>query len=285
MQPVTRHRTYLIGLIVIATRLLCASAYAQLPASHFPAAPTWTSHPDQLPASSRDHAPGSAAMSYHDRLVPLQLYDDFTYLASQPDFYAVVGGLGLAPKIFTGAFNRESPEFTEMWGNSQLADNAFEAGEFVGQAIYPISASAAFWSIGRLARRRRLQAFGTDLFRAQAVSGLLTLALKTSINRPRPDGGVYSYPSGHTSSAFATAGVVYRHLGPRLGIPAFLLAGYVGFSRLQENKHFFTDIVAGGILGSYVGLKLGGRRFADHRVTIAPAFSAESRDLVFSARF
>lgn len=54
--------------------------------------------------------------------------------------------------------------------------------------------------------------------------------MKVAVNRPRPSGGPYSFPSGHTTSAFITAGVVQKHFGPYAGYPAFALAGYVGLS-------------------------------------------------------
>ena len=37
---------------------------------------------------------------------------------------------------------------------------------------------------------------------------LVTYTLKLSINKERPDGGDYSFPSGHTSVAFASAGFI-----------------------------------------------------------------------------
>jgi membrane-associated phospholipid phosphatase len=188
-----------------------------------------------------------------------QLYCDFTYLLAEPDFYGVVGGLGLAPSIFGPAFRNESPELTELWGPSTSADHFFEIGETVGNGAFPVLASVTSWGVGKVAGSSRLSKFGSDLFRAQVINGLLTTVLKGSINRTRPDGAPYSYPSGHTSAAFATAGTVYTHFGKTWGISAFVFAGYVGLSRLQEGKHYLSDVIAGGILGSYVSLKLARR--------------------------
>ncbi|MFH2054574.1 MAG: hypothetical protein ABIJ61_01335, partial [bacterium] len=160
-----------------------------------------------------------------------QLMDDMTYLAGQPDFYAVVGGVGIIPTLFGSAFKRESPEFTEMWGASVFADGFFEAGEGLGEALYPVTASTALWAVGRLSHSNSLGDLGSDLLRAQAINGIVTLSLKVAINRRRPNGGPYSYPSGHTTSAFAIAAVIYRDCGRTWGIPAFVLASYGGLSR------------------------------------------------------
>ncbi len=125
-----------------------------------------------------------------------------------------------------------------------------------GDGAFPAVLSAASWSVGKITGSSEPGEFGTDRFRAQLMTGLLTSVLKVSINRQRPDGTPYSYPSGHMSSSFATAAVVYGHFGRTLGIPAFVLAGYVGLSRLQEGKHCLSDVIAGGILGTYISLKL-----------------------------
>jgi membrane-associated phospholipid phosphatase len=231
------------------------------------------------------HSYSSATESPRHHFVVTQIWSDLRYLAGQPDFVAVLGGLSLGPGVFHSAFNNESPEFTEAWGKSRFADDFFEAGETYGRATLPISVSAAAWSAGKLGGLESLRAFGSDLFRAQAVTGIFALSLKAAINRTRPNGAPYAYPSGHTSSAFATAGVVYRHFGARAGIPAFMAAAYVGFSRLQENKHYLTDVIAGGILGSFVSLKLAGRESREAPVSIAPYAGHGGEGLALTIRF
>lgn len=230
--------------------------------------------------ASEEESPGSARGSF----VLHQLWDDMTYLVTQPDFYGVAGGLGLAPSTFGSAFRHESPEFTEMWGRSGFADNLFEIGEVVGDGAFPVMLSGASWSVGKLAGSAKLRDFGTDLFRAQAMTGLLTAVLKGSVNRTRPDGTAYSYPSGHTSSAFASAGTVYAHFGKQWGIPAFVFAGYVGLSRLQEGKHYVSDVLAGGILGTYISLKLARKGRKREAVSIAPAMVGSGLGLSLSVR-
>jgi membrane-associated phospholipid phosphatase len=190
------------------------------------------------------------------RLIFLQLWDDLEFLSKEPDFYLLVGGLGLSPSIFSLQFKRETPELTELWGHSAPADKLFEFGEIYGDGKFPVIASAMSWGFGKFARSPRLRNFGTDLLRVQAMNGLFTAVMKAGVSRTRPDGAPYSYPSGHSSSAFATAGVIYQHFGKECGIPALVVASYVGLSRLQEGKHFVSDILAGGIMGSYMSWKL-----------------------------
>jgi len=221
---------------------------------------------------------------YH-KFILGQIWDDLVYLGGEPDFYAVVGGVGLTPAVFHTAFRNESPEFTELWGKSNIADGIFEGGEIYGSGFFPVAASAVSYGAGKIFHSGRLMEFGSDLFRAQTVNGLLTLMIKGGINRTRPNGAPYSYPSGHTSSAFTTAGVIYADFGPACGIPAFAVAGYVGLSRLQEGKHYFSDVVAGGILGTFISLKLTRRRKNRARLSVAPLKADNGSGLTVLYRF
>lgn len=73
-------------------------------------------------------------------------------------------------------------------------------------------------------------------------------ALKFSINTRRPDRGQYSFPSGHTGIAFASAAFIERRYGLRYGIPAYLAASFIGYSRIYARKHHTIDVVtAAGI--------------------------------------
>lgn len=79
-----------------------------------------------------------------------RLYDDASYLAGDPGFYVVAGGLLGGARIFKTQFDRESPKFTELWGPSPMADNFFEFGEQYGNGIFPFTAAISSWGIGRL---------------------------------------------------------------------------------------------------------------------------------------
>ncbi|MGB0176894.1 MAG: phosphatase PAP2 family protein [Owenweeksia sp.] len=64
-----------------------------------------------------------------------------------------------------------------------------------------------------------------------------------------------SFPSGHTTSAFACWGFVAFLLRSRLlKFGMFLLAGSVGYSRIYLSQHFLEDVVAGAALGTLIAL-------------------------------
>ena len=62
-----------------------------------------------------------------------------------------------------------------------------------------------------------------------------------------------SFPSGHTSSAFAAAWALFRN-DRQLGIPALVLAAFIGFTRLYLYVHFPTDVLGGIVFGIVLGI-------------------------------
>ena len=58
-----------------------------------------------------------------------------------------------------------------------------------------------------------------------------------------------SFPSGHSASAFATATVLQRYYGWKVGAPAYALGSYVALARMSWNRHHATDVVMGAGFG------------------------------------
>ncbi len=63
----------------------------------------------------------------------------------------------------------------------------------------------------------------------------------------------WSFPSGHTSSAFASATAIFA-ANKKWGIGAFVFAALMGFTRLYLGVHFFTDVLAGAVVGVIYGI-------------------------------
>ena len=88
-----------------------------------------------------------------------------------------------------------------------------------------------------------------QFLKSYAVSAVLVTAIKRTVNKSRPDGYRYSFPSGHTSSSFTGAAFLQRRYGWKIGAPAYLLAGYVGWTRVYANRHDAWDVLAGAAVG------------------------------------
>lgn len=82
-----------------------------------------------------------------------------------------------------------------------------------------------------------------------ALSTAVTWGLKLSVDRERPNGGSYSMPSGHASVAFSGASFIQRRYGWEYGIPAYMAATFVAFSRVHSDDHFVEDVAVGAFIG------------------------------------
>jgi hypothetical protein len=113
---------------------------------------------------------------------------------------------------------------------------------------------AGLFTAGRFAHGQRFRAMSYDLADAMIVTGGYTQLLKAAVGRERPDGSNNkSFPSGHASNAFSMATVLERHYGWKAGVPAYALASVIGYSRIVQDKHYLSDVVAGAALGYIVG--------------------------------
>ncbi|MGZ3775161.1 MAG: phosphatase PAP2 family protein [Pseudobdellovibrionaceae bacterium] len=91
---------------------------------------------------------------------------------------------------------------------------------------------------------------GVNHMRALLYTAGLTQTIKLTVHQQRPDDSdSYAFPSGHTSSAFASATSLSYAYGLRAGIPAFAMATMTGLSRISDDKHWASDVVAGALLG------------------------------------
>lgn len=80
-----------------------------------------------------------------------------------------------------------------------------------------------------------------------------TWILKYAINKPRPEGRLdgHAFPSGHTSMAFQGAAFLQGRYGWAYGVPAYAIAGFVAYSRLEgiNDRHDGWDVVGGIVVG------------------------------------
>lgn len=116
------------------------------------------------------------------------------------------------------------------------------------------------------------------------LASLMTRIPKTLVGRQRPDNwegnGPYeingpftgnSFPSGHTTASFAVASVIATQFRESKWIPvtAYSVATLAGLSRIYDNKHWLSDVVAGAAVGTLVG-NLVSHRTSDSRLSIIP---------------
>lgn len=119
-----------------------------------------------------------------------------------------------------------------------------------------------------------------QFYTSLAANLLITHGLKYSINRTRPDGGGASFPSGHTSAAFHGAAFIHRRYGLKYATPAYLAGILVAASRVDADRHYISDVVAGAVLGIAVSFY-----FTTPNMEFAPKIEAGEYSVEFGYKF
>jgi len=139
------------------------------------------------------------------------------------------------------------------WAKAQGSSSYTEIGYVTGNGFTQAGLAIGTYAIGKLAHDDEAIHIGSDLIRGQLLNGIFTESVKLAVNRTRPTGSPYSFPSGHTTAAFTTAAVLQAHLGWGVGGAAYAAAGFVGWSRLRGDQHWLTDVVFGSAMGIMAG--------------------------------
>ena len=99
----------------------------------------------------------------------------------------------------------------------------------------------------------------SDVMSIALMAGIVN-SLKYSTKVERPDGSDrFSFPSGHTATAFMTATMLAKEYGfrsPWVGIGAYTVASATGLMRMANNKHWLSDVLTGAGIG-IVSTELG----------------------------
>lgn len=113
---------------------------------------------------------------------------------------------------------------------------------------------------------------------------VVTYGLKEAFPERRPDGSDRkSFPSGHTSVSFAAAASLQNRYGWQVGVPAQLVAAFVGLSRVESRKHHVHDVLVGAVIGEASGFLI--TRKASDRVQVFPWGDTKGGGIAMTMRF
>jgi membrane-associated phospholipid phosphatase len=96
------------------------------------------------------------------------------------------------------------------------------------------------------------------------VTGRVRPKFAASPEEFRPFSGASSFPSGHTGAAFALAGSLALEALPPVGVAMLVGATGTGWSRMNDNKHWLSDVVSGALLALLIAALV--RRWDAYRV-------------------
>jgi hypothetical protein len=192
-------------------------------------------------ASAQTPDPGPPSVGAVFKEVPRDLYKFFSWDT------AVVLGVGGGAAAIGHIWD---DDIADQTATPTQFNAAMEPGHTYGGFGVQVAIGAGLYTTGWFAKNTKLGQTGGDIIRAQILSQAYVQVLKFSVQRERPDGSDhYSFPSGHSASAFATAGVLQHHYGWKVGVPATIVAGYVATARVYDSKHYLSDVIFGGAMG------------------------------------
>ncbi len=167
--------------------------------------------------------------------------------------------------LFTSKANSQNFDINTLRDINLKRDKSLDPTfKFFTNSVVPVSIGAplVIYAVGYLNKDIDLKRKGIYIGETFVVNAFVTTALKYSVNRARPyvtypeidketSGGSGSFPSGHTSDAFATATSLSIAFPKWYVItPSFIWASAVGYSRMDLGVHYPTDVFAGAIIGS-----------------------------------
>jgi membrane-associated phospholipid phosphatase len=193
----------------------------------------------------------------------------------------------------------------EFKGNrSSTTDAFFNIFESFGNSAITIPGLIGFYMYGRFGENEKVERTALLASESFLVTSLFTGVIKIGVGRVRPavggirsnsfrgpfhEGAGHSFPSGHTSSAFAIATVIaneYENV-PLLAPISYGIASLTALSRLNDQKHWASDVFFGAALGYFTSktiLKLHSNKKGRH-FTIYPRVDRRGGGLTLSTRF
>jgi hypothetical protein len=181
---------------------------------------------------------------------------DFRQLPSRESLSILAVGAAAA----LGSHTADDATLREV--SETTSKTPYKPGAVIGGTPFQMGAAVATYGLGRALNKPCAASVGADLFSAQLMAQTLTIGIKAATRRSRPEGSGYSFPSGHTTVSFASATVLQRHFGWKVGLPAYAAATYIAASRVEMKKHYLSDVAFGAALGIVAGrtVTIGGGR-------------------------
>lgn len=199
-------------------------------------------------------APPAAGTSLADS--PGDVWSDIKALPTTGNAWWLVGGAALAITVH----QFEDPDGAADALSKGVLDPISDFGNIWGDMRVQLPLAVGSWGLGSATDNRELAELGYDLSRSLLLSYGVVSVIKVGVNRTRPNGDDYSFPSGHTAAAFSTAGVVWARYGGWQGWTTVGLGVATAMGRMEDYKHFGSDVVAGATIGWIIGRNAGRKR-------------------------
>jgi hypothetical protein len=163
------------------------------------------------------------------------------------------------------------------------------SGNVIGSAATLAVSAGTLILISPFTENQKFKSFAFTFAQAGILDSALISLLKLSVPRERPSGeNDTSFPSFHAASMTSAATVVQHYYGWEWGIPAYALAGFVSYSRIESERHYLSDVVFGatvGYISAITAIRGTDRSVAQRRLAVVPIIGNQRRGIAVHLEF
>jgi membrane-associated phospholipid phosphatase len=197
--------------------------------------------------------------------------DAGTFFASPAHFsttdWLITGGV-LSATAASMFLDNDVRTWSQHWHTGQTSDNVFTVGRVYGEVYSAAILGGGLYAGGLVSRNADVRSTGRDIYEAVLFGGIITTVTKTLVGRSRPytnEGPTdyrglqfgtdhTSFPSGHSTVAFAISAVLASHVKETwFSIFIYSLSSLTAASRIYLDKHWLSDVVLGSAIGYVAG--------------------------------
>lgn len=143
-------------------------------------------------------------------------------------------------------------------GFSGVSSSDNHAATILSDSVTPLAVGA---TLSMLLDKQNGKSEAIQTAKALSATAFATEVLKLTVRERRPQGSsLDSFPSGHTSEAFAAA-TMWGEYHPKYAWIGYTTAAAIGWSRVELGKHRWQDVAAGAVLGHLIAKRFANKHF------------------------
>jgi len=200
--------------------------------------------------------------------LPSVTWNNTKTVVSKPEnllLLGVAGGFSI-----WGEFDFDERVDSQLRGRKIINKDWTIATGTAGNPATHFALAAGLYAHGLLTENNTTYDFGKTLTHALVLNGLATMSLKLAAWNHVPNGELFGWPSGHTSSTMTVASVVHEYYGLLPAVPLYALTGLVMYERMITGEHWASDVIFGAAMGYVIGHTVAGNHVQVFGMDVIP---------------